>query len=235
MPLIRSAVLLALLAVAANVWAARPMVTDDARIVDAKACQVESWMRAERHGTNQFWAVPACTPIENFEITVGGNLERSADHARMADSFLQFKSMLRPLRTNDWGLALSLVRSVERGLEPGTRDATSYNLNVPVSVSLRDDALVLHVNAGLRDDRSTRRTHATWGLGSELVLRERLQLMTETYGESGQRPFVHGGLRYWLVPDRVQLDTTVGAQTRFGGGVRWFTIGVRVLSPAFLP
>jgi hypothetical protein len=42
-------------------------------------------------------------------------------------------------------------------------------------------------------------------------------------------------LRYWLVPDRVQMDTTIGAQARFGGGVRWYTIGVRVLSPAFLP
>ncbi len=211
------------------------MVTDDARIVDPKACQVESWVRTERHGANQFWAVPACTPVENFEITVGASVERSSGQERMADSLLQFKSMLRPLRTNDWGLALSLVRSVERGVEPGARDATSHALNLPLSVSLRDDALVLHLNAGVRHDRLGRRHYATWGFGSELALRERLQLIAETYGESGQRPFVHGGLRYWLVPDRVQVDTTVGSRVQPGHGERWFTIGVRLLSPAFLP
>ncbi len=233
--MIRLAFFSALAAAAVNTWAARPMVTDDARIVDAKACQVESWVRAERHGTNQFWAVPACTPIDNLEITLGANLERVAGQERVADSLLQFKSMLRPLRTNDWGLALSVVRTVERGLEPGTRDVPSHFLNLPLSVSLRDDALVLHLNAGVRSDRIARRSYGTWGLGSELVLRDRLQLITETYGESGQRPFVHGGLRYWLVPDRVQLDTTVGTRVRAGSQERWFTIGVRLLSPAFLP
>ncbi|MCX7627950.1 MAG: hypothetical protein N2Z69_05995, partial [Methylophilaceae bacterium] len=28
-----------------TVYAARPMITDDARIVDAKACQLESWVK----------------------------------------------------------------------------------------------------------------------------------------------------------------------------------------------
>lgn len=235
MPLIRSLLALTFAAFSANGWCARPMVTDDARIVDAKACQVESWVRSERHGTGQAWAVPACTPIENLEITLGGSLERPGGHERLADSLLQFKSLVRPLRTNDWGVALSLIRSVERGLEPGTRDAPSHFLNVPLSVSLRDDALILHLNAGLREDRLSRRSFGTWGLGSELVLRERLQLITETYGESGQRPFVHGGLRYWLVPDRVQIDTTIGTRLRAGSAERWFTFGVRLLSPAFLP
>jgi hypothetical protein len=28
-----------------NAYAARPMMTDDARIIDDKSCQVESWVR----------------------------------------------------------------------------------------------------------------------------------------------------------------------------------------------
>ena len=235
MPLIRSSFFLVLLAAAANVWAARPMVTDDARIVDAKACQVESWVRHDRHGPYEFWAVPSCNVADNFEISVGGNQQQQAGTGRLADSLVQAKTVLRPVRANDWGLAVSVSRSVERGLESGSRDVASYNLNLPVTRSLRDDALLLHVNAGLRQDRVERRTYGTWGLGSELVVRERVQLISEVYGESGSRPYVHGGLRYWLIPDRVQIDTTLGAQTRFGSGGRWFTIGVRVLSPAFLP
>ena len=38
--------------------AARPMITDDARLTDEGACQVESW--AHIHGNqHEFWALPA--------------------------------------------------------------------------------------------------------------------------------------------------------------------------------
>jgi hypothetical protein len=235
MPLIRSAVLLAGL----RIHDTRIVRDHGARRPDirggGKQCQMESWVRHDRHGSHEFWAVPSCNLTGNFEISVGGNQQQQAGTARLADSLVQAKTVLRPLRTHDWGLAVSVWRSVERGLEPGSRDVASHHLNVPVTWSLRDDAWLLHVNAGLREDRVARRTYATWGLGSELLLRDRVQLISEVYGESGSRPLVHAGLRYWLIPDRVQIDTTVGAQTRFGSGGRWFTIGVRVLSPAFLP
>ncbi len=42
--------------------AARPMYTDDARIVDPKSCQVESWIRFNRDST-EYWALPACNPL----------------------------------------------------------------------------------------------------------------------------------------------------------------------------
>ena len=35
-------------AAASTAHAARPMITDDARIVDAKSCQVETWSRFNR-------------------------------------------------------------------------------------------------------------------------------------------------------------------------------------------
>ena len=42
------------------------------------------------------------------------------------------------------------------------------------------------------------------------------------------------GVRYWVIPNRVQVDTTYG--NRFGGGgERWISVGLRLLSPAFLP
>jgi hypothetical protein len=37
--------------------AARPMLTDDARIVDPKSCQLESWVRDSKHVT-EYWALP---------------------------------------------------------------------------------------------------------------------------------------------------------------------------------
>lgn len=35
------------------------MITDDARTVDAKACQVETWVKFNRDST-EYWALPAC-------------------------------------------------------------------------------------------------------------------------------------------------------------------------------
>lgn len=41
------------------------------------------------------------------------------------------------------------------------------------------------------------------------------------------------GTRYWLMPERVQIDATWG--DRFGGGARVATLGLVLVSPPFLP
>ncbi len=229
----RLAALATLYALAAPALAARPMITDDARIVDAKGCQVESWHRSNREAASQFWAVPACNPTGNLEISVGGAFEQTGGERRLAAGLVQGKTIFRPLQANDWGWGLAVGRSLDRPL--GQERASSWYAYAPVSLSLRDDRLIVHLNLGLRSDRRTQRTHGTWGLGSELRLADHLQLITEAYGESGSRPFVHGGLRYWVVPDRVQVDTTVGTRLERGTQERWVTIGLRLLSPPFLP
>lgn len=64
---------LMLLVGASSAHAARPMITDDARLTDAGACQVESWVHI--HGNqHEFWALPACNPGGNLELTLGGAL-----------------------------------------------------------------------------------------------------------------------------------------------------------------
>lgn len=236
MSLSRQFLFLCLLALAsASAWAARPMTTDDARIVDTKACQVESWVRVNRQDPNTFWAIPGCSPVENLELSWGGAQERQHGQTRLSDSLAQGKLVLRPLKANDWGLALTLGRALDRGLEPGNHTTPSNYLNVPLSFSRRDDAVLLHLNLGLRNDRLAQKTHATWGAATELQLRPGLQFIAESHGESGSRAFLHGGLRYWLVPDRVQLDATYGTEMRAGTSQRWISFGVRLLTPAFLP
>lgn len=215
--------------------AARPMTTDDARIVDTQACQVESWLRVNRGGAEQFWAVPACTPVDNLELSLGGAQERLEGQARLSNTLAQGKWVLRPLAANDWGLAMTLGRATERGPAPDKAKADSDYVNLPLSFSRRDDAVLLHLNLGLRRDREQRQTLTTWGLSTELVVRPGLQLIAETFGESSGRPFAHGGLRWWLVPDRVQLDATYGQEMRSSNAQRWITLGLRIMTPAFLP
>jgi len=216
--------------------AARPMITDDARIVDAQACQVESWQRVNRDGPSRFWAVPACNPTGNLELSAGGGYGRSlapsGERQRVASLF-QGKTVLRPLVPDNWGIGLAVGRSHDQpGDSPGV--ASNY-VYVPVSWATRGDDVVLHLNLGLRNDRGLHRSFGTWGLGSEIRLAPQLQLIAETFGESRNGTHAHGGLRWWVVPDRVQVDATMGSRLQAGTSNRWASIGLRLLSPPFLP
>ncbi len=82
--------------------AARPMLTDDARIVDPKSCQLESWVRDSKHVT-EYWALPACNVSENLEVTIGGSLESEGGHSSFASELYQMKSIIQPIALNQTG------------------------------------------------------------------------------------------------------------------------------------
>jgi len=42
-------------------------------------------------------------------------------------------------------------------------------------------------------------------------------------------------LRYWIAVNQVQLDATYGNRFGHGSDERWFYIGLRFLTKAFLP
>ncbi len=220
--------LLVALCVPACAHAARPMITDDARLVDPKACQVESWVRRERTDT-QSWAVPACNVTGNLELALGFGRIRDATGAVAHDRQVQAKSLVRPLATNGWGIGYA-VGTVGHSAAP--RDYYGY---IPVSRSLLDDRVVLHFNAGLLRDGSRGQTRATWGVGSETQLAPRTWLVAEQFSQEEGRPFHHVGVRHWIVENRVQVDLTYGNRNGRSSQERWVSLGVRLLSPAFLP
>ena len=87
--------------------AARPMLTDDARIVDPKSCQLESWVRDSKNVT-EYWALPACNVGENLEVTIGGSLEGEKGHSSFANELYQIKSILQPIALNQTGFSIVL-------------------------------------------------------------------------------------------------------------------------------
>ncbi|MBN9573671.1 hypothetical protein [Alicycliphilus denitrificans] len=212
---------------APHAHAARPMITDDARVVDAKACQLESWVNKNADST-EAWALPACNFTGNLELTLGGALTRQSGQTHATDVQAQGKTILKPLEANGWGMGLAV--GTVRHAQAGNRDWYAY---VPASFSFRDDAVVVHANIGWLREGETRRDRMTWGLGTETRLAGRTWLIAEIFGQGQEQPLYQLGLRYWLVPDRVQIDTTYG--NRSNGGERWFSIGLRLLSVPFLP
>lgn len=64
--------LIAFLLAAPAVQAARPLVTDDTRIVDPGGCQIEAFYKRQREfRKREFWFLPACNPWGPVELSLG--------------------------------------------------------------------------------------------------------------------------------------------------------------------
>jgi len=210
--------------------AARPFVTDDARIVDTGGCQIESFVKHQRHQPeNEFWFLPACTPKGPVELTLGGLKIDNADDGTASAAIAQAKTLLRELRTNDFGLALTLGALRVNPVDPALARGWSPFFNAIASVSLLDDRAIIHANLGGIQDRVVSRTRGTWGVGAEIPIAGRLFGIAETYGQEGDRPNRQVGLRYWVVPNRLQVDGTLGHQPGEPQSRSWTSLGIRAL------
>jgi len=220
--------LLSLAPIPAN--AARPFVTDDARIVDAGGCQIETFVKEQRNfGEREAWFLPGCNPGGNLELTFGGLNIRNDAEGRASALIAQGKTIFKPLQTDGYGIAASLGAARQR---PFAADAASHwspYVNLISSISLRSDAVVIHINAGALDDRNTGVLRPTGGLGAEILVAPRLYAIVETYGQKGEKASQQIGLRYWVVPDRVQVDGTLGSQRGGPPARTWMSLGLRLL------
>ena len=146
----RSFFLAMLIAVpAGSAWSARPFVTDDARLTTAGSCQLETWTRMYRDSA-EFWALPACNPGGNLELTVGGGQAVYDDQALSSNSdyVFQVKTLLRKLETNEVGIGVAAGTVRHPAVNPGPNLMGNTYAYVPVSVPLADNQLVMHLNTG---------------------------------------------------------------------------------------
>jgi hypothetical protein len=210
--------------------AARPFVVDDARVTDPGACQVETWLK-RNPGSHEVWALPACN-VAGVEFTAGGGVQstNASGQSDQRDYQFQGKTLFRPLTTNDWGwgLAVGVVRHADIALRENLL-ANRY-FYIPVSKSFADDRFVLLTNLGVVDNRDEKRRGVLWGAGGEYYLTQRTVLLGEVYGATGFDRFSQVGVRYWIVPDHVQVDTTYGFQWNGDHRTEWFTVGFRIIS-----
>ncbi|SDH76670.1 hypothetical protein SAMN05428952_10303 [Nitrosomonas sp. Nm132] len=215
--------------------AARPLIVDDARIVDSKACQLESWMK-KNTGSIEYWTLPACNFTHNLELTFGGAVISNSDNAKNPNILIQGKTLFKPMEINGWGIGLAIgaihnpTININRNL---TGDLYAY---IPTSFSFRDGHVVLNTNVGWLYRRSeSNEHHLTLGVGSEILFTKNSWLVAEIFGQNQGKPFFHIGFRYWIYPDHIQVDTTYGNRFGSGNDEQWFTVGLRLISPAFLP
>jgi hypothetical protein len=215
--------------------AARPLINDDARVVDPQACQLETWTkRGFQDGIREFWALPACNPTGKLEITFGGNRSDFEDVDSQNSLVVQGKTLFRQLEGDDW--AIGLVAGGTKS-SPSTRGGPSLIYGyIPLTVARFDNRLILHFNLGTSHNYETGTTAANWGAGTEIaVWGERAYFIGEVYDDTQKRTEYQVGLRVWLVLNRVQMDTTYGGQFGVTNSGHFYTLGLRLLTPPFLP
>ena len=222
-------VLAVLALIASPAHAARPFVTDDARIVDPQGCQVEIFYKRQReYREGEFGLLPACNPWGRVELSLGGIWVDSEQPGDSRTLSLQAKTLLVPLEPNGAGFGLTL--GVAQVSAPQSSSVWNPYVNGIGSFSFFDDRIVLHANLGAVRDNHLRLTRGTWGIGAEVLLvAPRLYGILETYGQRLEKPTLHGGVRLWVVPNRVQVDATLGSQHARPFDRRFATVGVRLL------
>lgn len=205
--------------------AARPFVTDDARLTTGGSCQLESWTRI--YSTSQeVWALPACNPFGNLEFTVGGGRSFVSD-VSSDDYLFQAKTLLRPLTTNSWGWGLAVGTIQHPEITPGPNMFGNIYAYIPASMSFYDDNLITHMNLGWLKDKATGFDIMSWGLGNEIKLLPRLLGIAEIYGDNQAMSYGQIGFRYSIVPDIFQVDATIGQQLSGSGDSQWYSFGIR--------
>lgn len=209
-----------------TVNAARPFVTDDARLTNAGSCQLESWSRQYK-SSKEFWTLPACNINGNFEVTMGVGYAKSNDLSSSTDYVVQGKTLYRELSTNDWGWGLAIGKIAHPSINPGPNLMGNTYAYVPISRSFMDDEIVLHTNLGALRDTATGKVIGTWGVGSELKISERTLGVIEMFGDNHNKPYWQLGARYSVIPNVFQVDATVGKQWNGVIESRWISIGLR--------
>ncbi|HJV93888.1 MAG TPA: hypothetical protein VJ572_10425 [Azonexus sp.] len=217
---------IALLGCSQSTWAARPFVTDDARLTTEGSCQLESWTRIYPD-SEELWALPACNPTGNFELTLGAGLSRADGEPTTRDYVLQAKTLFKSLEVNGWGIGFALGKVYHPEITPGPNQLGNSYAYVPFSASFKDDHIVMHVNLGWLRDRASKEDSVTWGIGGEFRVSPRLAAIAETYGDHRSTPYGQVGLRIAVVPDLFQIDATAGRQFNGVGDNQWLSIGIR--------
>ncbi len=221
-------ILLCLLALySVQAWAARPFVTDDARLTTAGSCQLESWVRIYP-GSHEAWALPACNPGGNLEFTMGGGRARDDGATAVNDYVFQVKTLFRPLETNDWGWGLGAGTVRHPEITPGPNLLGNTYAYLPLSASFNNDQLVLHANLGWLRDRASGKDNMTWGMGAEFQTFPRFLAIAEIFGDNRHDPYWQVGGRFAIIPNLAQIDATVGQQFSGPTGGRWVSVGLRL-------
>lgn len=200
------------------VFAVRPFVTDDARVVGEHQGQIETSVRYSKDEFSNL-TLGAFGPTARSEVTVGFvdgfPLDPESNRSfSITGPLVQFKYLLWEARPNSYpGLALATGASPPWGKGDFRPHEWSGFVYAAMTESLFDkERVLIHANIGI--STSSEVTVGTWGIGSQIRLIGGLHAVMEIFcndpyaGKSGGAYQV--GFRH-IVSDSIQIDLTGGS------------------------
>ena len=193
--------------------AGRPLQTDDAGVLDLKACELEgASLRHEvfKERDREDSIALSCGIGWGHQLGLALASDGSAGR-RHAGAVVGGKARLWSGSDSDpaWSLGWQIAEARATG---GAWHHVGTGLNLIVSAPL--SALdTLHANLGYARDERTRADSSSWGLGLEHTFSgARWAPMAEIFGDDRQRPWVNAGLRWESLAARLFISASLGRQ-----------------------
>jgi hypothetical protein len=184
--------------------AGRPLNTEDTGLASEATCLVEVW-RAFDDGRGRWVAAPACG--------LGGGLEArlaitQGHGGQSPGAGLSVKWMPEEGRTGDWAFGVNLEHARVRAGEPRSWRNDGNTLTGIIGWTPAKTVSV-NLNLGVGRPAGGGRTSAG-ALALGWVVHPRVEVFNEWGKATGEATTQFVGTRWWLVPERLGLDLTLG-------------------------
>jgi hypothetical protein len=233
-----------------NVFAVRPFVTDDARIVDVRQLEIETWTEFARSSTEMTLGQHIMTGYsfnDWFELIGGFGKGKDLKNGEftIGNPVIQPKFLLwQAYRDGFPGLAIGLGATLPYGRGAFHDEAFGAYAVGMMTSRLFHDRLQLHFNFGktfAKEKGQATGGRNYWGIGIDVgVYKIDHRYILEAYAGDpfealGPNLSFQTGFR-WLKSDFLNFDFTIGTQpeltetrTRSGKWEYWGQVGVRLL------
>jgi len=210
--------------------AGRPLGTDDAGTVGADACQVESWLERSSAPKARTWVLsPACGLGEAVELNV--EIARTVpDDGIRFESGLAVKWVDPAWKAGSLNWGLKAWRGTAHGRQAPRWAATTSGA-MGLLTWQASEAVAVHGNFGFEKDHASRGTEPLLNLALSWDATPSLTLVAEAMTVRHSPTQRNLGARWWLQPERLALDFTVGRGTgaeparNVTVGLGWYGIG----------
>ena len=221
--------------------AGRPLYTDDANVVGAKAFQIETWAFSDKRSL-QHWIVPTYGVSKKIEISAAGVhglalIKEQRNQYTYSGPILQGKIKLSEIKedgTPGFGFSGGSIMSYGSGYFKTANTDLFYYLAAS-SFILGTDKILVHANLGQQTRRAVKKQSpiVLWGAACEVKTGSRTYSFIEA--SNGEVTALNPGISSQLgfrhdIDAQLQIDGTVG--TGLSGNPRlpfWMTVGIRKL------
>jgi hypothetical protein len=235
-PVARAFAALVAASVATDAHAGRPMITDDASVVEHGDLQLESWAEWTR-GARAAWFNVGVNPFGTTELSLGA-AHADGDAGRGTPVAWQIKQLLRPHDDTAPGFALALRGEYDSRVDGGGSGLPGAQAVLALATwPLAGERLLLDVNLGALRARAdggnadAYRTRAIWAVALDAEVLPATRASLEGFGVGSERLRWQAGLRHQAL-ERLQIDFAFGAQAGRWNATRQVNVGLVFVTPA---